>query len=167
MYRYYRSIQTQIMKRSINVVHLWGVWPMLCINRRKALSIPHFDPHDFKLGWCVICCKGRYNFATMAYLCIDIGDRIIAFVLPPGIPLFIPSALFLHFNTWVTEQEGERDAFIFWLPGDVAQWVELGFTTFKYFKETNSPEAMKELAIRLEEFWEQTIAQYPIDTLWD
>ena len=167
MYQYYCSIQTRIVRRSLNVVNLWGVWPMLCINRGRALLIPHFDPHDFKLGWCALGSNGRYNYATMAYLCMDIGDRIIAFVLPPGIPLFIPSALFLHFNTWVTEQEGERDAFIFWLPGDVAQWVELGFTTFKSYKETHSPKDMKELAIKLEKFWETMVAQYPVDTLWE
>lgn len=157
MHKYYVNVIAKVCAHEPKIVPLWGPWAMLCINHKRALLIPHLDPNDFKLGWYCIVCTGNFYWKEMAYLCIDLGDEVIAFVLPPGIPLFLPSALFRHFNTWMRNAEGDRHSFVFWRPGSVPQWVELGYRT----KASMSREEQREFMLKMRDFWQLSMSHFP------
>ncbi|KAJ8094090.1 hypothetical protein PM082_023298 [Marasmius tenuissimus] len=88
-----------------------------CLNGPKGdIRRVHCDPHvDYKniaLGVCMIFVYGHFNHREKCWLAI--WEAGVAFELPPGVFLFYPSSLFLHFNadlkdlTFVTTPDGSK-----------------------------------------------------------
>lgn len=85
----------------------------------------HTDPNNFAGSFCVVIAFGSIDFHTSAFLLIKIGDTEYRFELPAGIPIFFPSALFLHSNSKIVGSGGYRGSVVYWMAGSVARWYLL------------------------------------------
>ena len=94
----------------------------------KVVTDLHTDADNLADGLCVIVAGGSYDYMTSAYLVLDLGDGdVVAFELPPGVPMFFPSALVGHFNTEICyPDEEKRVSLVYWSSGKLFQYQDLG-----------------------------------------
>ncbi|GAA5845401.1 hypothetical protein JCM5353_003911 [Sporobolomyces roseus] len=83
-----------------NFESLFGVFPLVCFNWSKscrgATSRMHPDAKNPAGGICCVIPYGHFDSSSSFFLYFkELGKAI---ELPPGVPIFFPSALFLHGN---------------------------------------------------------------------
>jgi len=117
---------SETAKRGSFLERHFGVFASVCINTGRVVLIEHEDSNDWVGGACGVVAAGSFNWKTCARLCIRIGSDILEFVLPPGIPIFFPSAIFRHFNTSISDPMALRTSLVYWTGAAIFQWCDLG-----------------------------------------
>lgn len=104
----------------------FGIFTSFALNTGgRVCMVDHTDPNNFAGSFCVVIAFGSTDYRTSALLIIKIGDTEYRFELPAGIPIYFPSALFLHSNSEIVGSEGYRGSAVYWLAGSVARWYLL------------------------------------------
>ncbi|KAJ3925918.1 MAG: hypothetical protein NXY57DRAFT_1043707, partial [Lentinula lateritia] len=113
--RYQDSIN--LMKEEYGIKAMFGLFFNFCLNApregaRRVFCKPHVDWKNVAFGVCMIYVYGHFNHHEKCWLVI--WEAGIAIEIPPGVFVFYPSSLFLHFNIdlsylpIVTTQTDER-----------------------------------------------------------
>lgn len=106
---------------------LWGAFACIAINSGgQVVTFPHADIMNFAGGFCVIIAFGTYDFKKSAWLQVEVGSKKYSFELPPGVPLFLPSAFVIHGNSKIDSTDpGFRGSMVFWTSGALMRWFLL------------------------------------------
>ncbi|KAJ3860035.1 hypothetical protein EV359DRAFT_85743 [Lentinula novae-zelandiae] len=113
--RYQDSINYMRLKYGIEA--MFGLFFNFCLNAprkgvKRVFCKPHVDWKNIAFGVCMIYVYGHFNHREKCWLVI--WEAGIALEIPPGVFVFYPSSLFLHFNVDLshlpifTTQNGER-----------------------------------------------------------
>ncbi|KAJ3806980.1 hypothetical protein F5876DRAFT_80145 [Lentinula aff. lateritia] len=113
--RYQDSINYMRLKYGIEA--MFGLFFNFCLNAprkgvKRVFCKPHVDWKNVAFGVCMIYVYGHFNHREKCWLVI--WEAGIAIEIPPGVFMFYPSSLFLHFNVDLshlrifTTQNGER-----------------------------------------------------------
>ncbi|KAJ4466684.1 hypothetical protein C8J55DRAFT_565673 [Lentinula edodes] len=113
--RYQDSIDYMRLKYGIEA--MFGLFFNFCLNAprkgvKRVFCKPHVDWKNVAFGVCMIYVYGHFNHREKCWLVI--WEAGIALEIPPGVFVFYPSSLFLHFNVDLTHlpifttQNGER-----------------------------------------------------------
>ncbi|KAG8918830.1 hypothetical protein FRC02_002092 [Tulasnella sp. 418] len=126
---------------------LWGVFASIAINfGSSVITLPHKDPDNYAYGYCVVVAFGTFDFTKSAHLIIEVGDENLIFELPPGIPIFFPSALLIHWNSRIVGPHEYRGSVVFWTSGKLFRWVDLGGRLVKSLTEEEKQQRRKRTA---------------------
>ncbi|KAG8938452.1 hypothetical protein FRC04_008588 [Tulasnella sp. 424] len=130
LYAHYRECMIYVMQctslKDFPIYNLWGAFASLAVNAGgRVWTLNHTDSDNYFAGLCVVVGFGPYNFRRSAKLVIDLGNKSVEFELPPAVPLFLPSAIFTHYNTRIVGGDEQRGSLVFWTSGQLFQWVDL------------------------------------------
>ncbi|KAJ3860187.1 hypothetical protein EV359DRAFT_49625, partial [Lentinula novae-zelandiae] len=97
--RYQDSVD--YMKAKFGIEAMFGLFFNFCLNSARegvprVFCRPHVDWKNTAFGVCMIFIFGHFDHQEKCWLVI--WEAGIALELPPGVFLFYPSSLFLHFN---------------------------------------------------------------------
>lgn len=110
-----------------------GVFPSRSVNLGlRSTSCPHTDDKNLAQSWCSITPIGHFNAQKGGHLILwDLG-LVIDF--PAGSTALIPSALVLHSNTSIGDEE-TRFSIVQYAAGGLFRWVNNGLMTDKQKQE--------------------------------
>ncbi|KIO32894.1 hypothetical protein M407DRAFT_241301 [Tulasnella calospora MUT 4182] len=128
---HYRSMMSDLVSHpnlQSPLLNLFGPWACCGVNSGgRVVSVWHQDVNNYSGNFCVIIPFDYFDYSQSARLVIDVGGgHSVGFELPPGIPFFFPSSLLAHYNTSIMGDDERRGSLVFWIPGPVVQWLELG-----------------------------------------
>lgn len=98
----------------------------MAINLGRVRCLPHKDAKNFGPGLCCIVPFGDFDPSQGSRL--GVTALGLEFEVGPGVPIFIPSAWFEHYNTELSAK-GTRGSIVFWTGDTVFSWEANGFQT--------------------------------------
>lgn len=104
-------------------------YPFAClaVNCHPTVCLPHRDFKNVIAGVCCIMPFGDFQPHTARLVVQELELEI---EVAPGVPIFIPSAVFTHWNT-AMEKAGVRGSIVYWTGAALFQWLQLGFRSLK------------------------------------
>lgn len=90
----------------------------------RAICLPHRDAMNLAFGWCAVTALGSFDHTKGGHLVLP--ELKLAIQFPAGSTLFIPSALFTHYNLPIAEEEC-RSSFTQFSAGNLFRWIAYGF----------------------------------------
>lgn len=115
-----------VRKRHPHLRTPWGVYSAISVNSGGKVSTrKHTDCKNYAAGMCAIVANGDFDFTQSAFLFVELGDVIYRIELPPGIPVFIPSALVTHWNSRIIGPREYRGSLVYWMSGALVRYMEL------------------------------------------
>ena len=84
---------------------------------------PHVDKLNLAYGWCAVTALGTFDHTIGGHLVLPELKLVIQF--PAGSTLFIPSAMFIHYNLPIAESEA-RGSFTQFSAGGIFRWIAYG-----------------------------------------
>jgi hypothetical protein len=161
VYQRYDETLNFIVSKSSNpkLEKLWGVFATVCVNTGRVIVNKHFDSQDEIPGLCWVVAGSRnLSWKTCARLCIQVGNDVLEFVLPPGIPIAFPSALFLHWNTTIKDLNGTRFSLVYFTGAALFQWRHLGGRRVSDL----STEERKAYVEDFKRYYDEGISKFPL-----
>lgn len=89
----------------------------------RVVTVPHRDHLNLAYGWCSITALGKFNPQEGGHLVLP--ELKLAIEFPPGATIFIPSAMFTHYNLPIEPFECRRTITQF-SAGGLWRWVSYG-----------------------------------------
>jgi hypothetical protein len=162
-YELYKNIMHFIVENSRHqnkepLQAMFGVFPTVCLNIGRTVAAFHFDGQDFPGGMCAITCAGKFNWKAGGQLLIRIGNRVYIFELPPGVPIFLPSAVFKHGNLELSEGES-RHSVVFFMGFALAHYY---FLNGRSMSKIESKEEVEQYLAGMEKRWQSWINLLPV-----
>ncbi|GBE89790.1 hypothetical protein SCP_1701150 [Sparassis crispa] len=146
LYAHYAATLDYVLEKDAGLEALFYPFASFALNAGIVVTLPHLDSTNYGPGLCCIMPYGTFDLAQDCRIGIaKLGYEI---EVGPGVPVFIPSAMFTHYNT-ILISKGMRGSLVFWTGGSIFQWVELGG---KMVSELSGPEHevyIKGLAARI------------------
>lgn len=96
----------------------------MAINCPRVRCLPHKDEHNYLPGLCCIVPFGDFDPTKGSRL--GVTALGMEFEVGPGVPIFIPSGMFDHYNTALAK-EGVRGSVVFWTGANIFSWVATGY----------------------------------------
>ncbi|KAL6300926.1 hypothetical protein BKA93DRAFT_739538 [Sparassis latifolia] len=123
LYAHYAATLDYVLRQDAGLEALFYPFTSFAFNVGVVVTLPHLDSTNYGPGLCCIMPYGTFDPSQDCRIGIaELGYEI---EVGPGVPVFIPSALFTHYNT-VLISKGMRGSLVFWTGGSIFQWVELG-----------------------------------------
>lgn len=88
-----------------------------------VISNNHKDLWNLLFGFCLIIPFDFFDFRSCARL--GIKELGVEFEVAPGVPIWVPSAMYTHYNTELTKM-GMRKSLVAWTGAPIFQWEDLG-----------------------------------------
>lgn len=130
-------------------------WASFAFNLGTVVSLLHKDLLNLLFGLCLIIPFGKFNHRVSCRLVVkELGCE---FEVGAGIPLFIPSALYSHYNTELCDM-GFRESFVAWIGGPVFQWADLGGCSLSSLSPAEMAAYLESLPSRIA----QGLASFPL-----
>lgn len=95
----------------------------MCINVGEVICKPHRDVLNYRPGPCCIIPFGTLYSNTDCRVGVD--ELGLEFELAAGIPLYILSAIFRHYNTPKVSKNTMRGSIVIWTGGSIFQYCDL------------------------------------------
>lgn len=104
----------------------WGVFSAISVNSGGDVwTKRHRDSKNWATTFCAIVAFGKFDFTKSAFLYCEFNGVVYRIELPPGIPIFIPSALITHWNSKIVGPNEYRGSIVYWLSGALVRYMEL------------------------------------------
>lgn len=146
---------------SLGLPNPFGVFTSVAVNTGGQVCMDdHTDPNNLAGSFCGVMSFGNINFRKSAFLVIKVGGMEYRFELPPGIPIFFPSALLLHSNSKIIGSDGYRGSIVYWMAGSVARWYMLNGRAVNQLSDVELKEWQSQA--RLRQHRNDVLALYPI-----
>lgn len=121
-------------------------WASFSFNLGLVVSRIHKDRLNLLFGLCLIIPFGVFNHQTSCRLVVhELGCE---FEVGAGIPIWIPSALYSHYNTILVGM-GVRESFVAWTGGPVFQWFDLGGRSVNSLTVSEKQEYLASMPFRI------------------
>ena len=121
----------EVSKGGEPVQPLFGPFACVAVNSPPTICLPHRDSKNVMAGVCCIIPFGHFE-PTSARLVV--GEIEVEIEVAAGVPIFIPSAIFTHWNTQL-EGLGVRGSVVYWSGASLLQWAQLGYRALKTLSE--------------------------------
>ena len=90
----------------------------------RVICNPHRDGLNLAYGWCAVTALGSFDHTKGGHLILP--ELRLAIQFPAGSTLFIPSAIFTHYNLPIAEGEA-RSSFTQFSAAGIFRWIAYGF----------------------------------------
>jgi len=90
----------------------------------RVVCHPHRDGLNLAYGWCAVTALGTFDHTKGGHLVLP--ELRLAIQFPTGSTLFIPSAIFTHYNLPIAASES-RSSFTQFSAGGIFRWIAYGF----------------------------------------
>ncbi|KAI0037875.1 hypothetical protein FA95DRAFT_1506397, partial [Auriscalpium vulgare] len=106
----------------------------------------HVDFFNLGPGWCMIIPFGDFDHRRDCRLVVE--ELGMEFEVAAGVPIWIPSATFHHYNT-ILVSRGVRYSFTAWTSGSLFQWRDLNGRAVNQLSSEERRQYLASLADRL------------------
>jgi hypothetical protein len=129
----------------------------------RAITFEHTDQGNKANGICPIFCSGKFDPKKSGHLILRDLQLLVEF--PPGTFILIPSAVLLHGNVLIGEDE-ERESLTLFSAGGLFRWLEYGFQSEKTLYKTRQMEFLAQEMEKRKTRWKHGLSQFStIDSL--
>lgn len=127
----------------------------------RTICYPHTDSGNISWGWCGITALGDFDPDFGGHLVLWDLKRVIRF--PPGSTILLPSAIFMHSNVSIRENE-KRYSVTQYSAGGLFRWVYNGFKTNIEFLEDHKDddEIMDQREEDRKNRWEDALKMFKV-----
>jgi hypothetical protein len=123
----------------------------------RVVTFPHTDQANLAAGICVVAALKGFNPDKGGHLIFwDLG-LVVRF--PPGTVILLPSALLLHSNVQIMDDE-ERCSLTLYSAGGLFRWVYNGFCSDKTVSETADHDVLARREVERAGRWAEGLARF-------
>lgn len=124
LYKYYASTLDFALANNASLEALFYPFASFAINVGEVVCARHLDCTNLGPGLCCIVPFGQYDPSMDCRLGLaELGCEV---EVGPGVPIWIPSAAFTHYNTPLVTEGACRGSAVFWTGGTLFQFHALG-----------------------------------------
>ncbi|KAI0368677.1 hypothetical protein BV20DRAFT_947663, partial [Pilatotrama ljubarskyi] len=155
LYEHYAKTLDFILERDENLTAPFHPFASFAVNTGRVVTKPHLDSSNFGAGLCCIVPFG--NFDPSQDCRLGICELQYEVEVAPGVPIFIPSANFTHYNTTLLSM-GVRGSVVLWTHGSLFQYSDLGGRTVRSLSEAERAHYHSSLPERIAE----GVSRFPV-----
>lgn len=148
IYQRYRITMDFVQKYRPGTRPCFDPWASFCINMGLVISDDHKDLWNLLFGLCLIIPFGFFDFCTCARL--GIKELGVEFEVAPGVPIWVPSAMYTHYNTELKKM-GMRQSLVAWTGAPIFQWKDLDGRALAKLSPSEKAEYVASLPRRIAE----------------
>lgn len=115
------------------------------VNCHPTVCVRHRDGKNVVAGVCCIVPFGTFDSRKARLVLEELNLEV---EVAAGVPIFIPSAVFHHWNT-ALEGAGVRGSVAYWTGSSLFQWHDLGYRALNSFSSQFQNKYSKEAAARV------------------
>ncbi|KAH9922190.1 uncharacterized protein B0H18DRAFT_521974 [Fomitopsis serialis] len=124
LHKYYASALDFALRNDASLDALFYPFASFALNMGEVICARHLDCTNLGPGLCCIIPFGQYDPSSDCRIGLaELGCEV---EVAPGVPLWIPSAAFTHYNTALVTGGAWRGSAVFWTGGTMFQYHELG-----------------------------------------
>ncbi|KAI0056513.1 hypothetical protein BV25DRAFT_1813952, partial [Artomyces pyxidatus] len=146
LYHRYCSIADFVAEKLPDCNAAFYPFASFAFNVGRVVTAKHKDHQNLIAGLCMIIPFGTFDYRTCCrFVVVELG---LEFEVAAGVPIFIPSAMYTHYNTALAAI-GVRESFVAWTGAAVAQWVDLGGRAVNELSKAEKADYLRNLAMCL------------------
>lgn len=123
IYQRYQETIDYVQERRPGTYACFHPWASVCLTLGDVAVDEHKDRWNLLFGWCHIIPFNFFDHRVSSR--IGIVELGVEFEVGPGIPIWVPSAMYTHYNTLLREK-GMRQSLVAWTGAPIFQWKDLG-----------------------------------------